>query len=176
MKELQNFVYRHMDALRHHKRYLAMLTALSMLVTFIVPLILIEPADSMTGVLVCKKVVHTHNAECYVGNTLVCNIEEHIHTNECYKKFSTVSLKGTSSSGTPHSDNIAVPNAGGGQDDNGNYVSADAHPVVGGAEGEYYNPSTLSLYTLLFGEGADHWVNPAKSLEENLEIPKTSSS
>ena len=48
MKELQNFVYRHMDALRHHKRYLAMLTALSMLVTFIVPLILIEPADSMT--------------------------------------------------------------------------------------------------------------------------------
>ena len=48
MKELQNFVYRHMDALKHHKRYLAMLTALSMLVTFIVPLILMEPADSMT--------------------------------------------------------------------------------------------------------------------------------
>ncbi len=48
MKELQNFVYKHMDSLKHHKRYLAMLTALSMLVTFIVPLILIEPADSMT--------------------------------------------------------------------------------------------------------------------------------
>lgn len=37
-----------MDALKHHKRYLAMLTALSMLVTFIVPLILVEPADSVT--------------------------------------------------------------------------------------------------------------------------------
>ncbi|MBR5513739.1 MAG: glycoside hydrolase family 9 protein, partial [Ruminococcus sp.] len=169
MKELQNFVYRHMDALRNHKRYLAMLTALSMLVTFIVPLILIEPADSMTGILVCKKIVHTHNAECYDGNTLICDMEEHIHTNECYKKLSTVSLKGTTSSGTPHSDNIDVPNAGGGQDENGNYVSDDAHPVVG-EEGEYYNPSTLSLYTLLFGEGSDHWVDPTKSLEENLEI------
>ena len=99
MKELQNFVYRHMDALKYHKRYLAMLTALSMLVTFIVPLILVEPADSMTGILVCNKTVHTHNAECYVGDTLICDIEEHIHTNECYKKFSTVSLKGTSASG-----------------------------------------------------------------------------
>ncbi len=48
MKELQNFVYKYMDSLKHHKRYLAMLTALSMLVTFIVPLILMEPADSMT--------------------------------------------------------------------------------------------------------------------------------
>ncbi len=48
MKELQNFLYKHMDALKHHKRYVAMLTALSLLVSFMVPLILIEPADSMT--------------------------------------------------------------------------------------------------------------------------------
>lgn len=158
-----------MDALKHHKRYLAMLTALSMLVTFIVPLILMEPADSMTGILVCNKTVHTHNAECYVGDTLICDIEEHIHTNECYKKFSTVSLKGTSSSGTPNSDNIAVPNAGGGLV-NESYTPKDAHPVVGGTAGEYYNPATLPLYTLLFGEGANHWVDSSKSLDENLQI------
>ena len=171
MKELQNFVYRHMDALRHHKRYLAMLTALSMLVTFIVPLILIEPADSMTGVLVCKKVVHTHNAECYVGDTLICDIEEHIHTGECYKKVSLLSLKGESS-GTSNSDNIPVPNAGGGLV-NESYTPEDAHPVVGGTAGEYYNPATLPLYTLLFGEGKNHWVDPTKSLEKNLQIANT---
>ena len=175
MKELQNFVYRHMDALRHHKRYLAMLTALSMLVTFIVPLILIEPADSMTGVLVCKKVVHTHNAECYVGSTLVCNIEEHIHTNECYKKVSLLSLKGSSSSGTSHDDNKPVSNAGGGLKD-GSYTSANAHLVVGKTD-EYYNPATLPLYTLLFGEldqeaisaNKAHWVEPGASLDANLQ-------
>lgn len=48
MKELQNFLYKHMDSLKNHKRYVAMLTALSLLVSFVVPLILIEPADSMT--------------------------------------------------------------------------------------------------------------------------------
>ena len=167
MKELQNFVYRHMDALKHHKRYLAMLTALSMLVTFIVPLILVEPADSMTGILVCNKTVHTHNAECYVGDTLICDIEEHIHTNDCYKKLSTVSLKGDSSSGTSHAYNIPVPNAGGGQNADGSYTSANAHEVVNG-EG-YYNPAELPLYTLLFGEGVD-WVDTSESLENNLEI------
>ncbi len=168
MKELQNFVYRHMDALRHHKRYLAMLTALSMLVTFIVPLILIEPADSMTGVLVCKKVVHTHNAECYVGNTLVCNIEEHIHTNECYKKVSLLSLKGESSNESQYTEyNIPVPNAGSGEynESTGRYEKADGNTV----DGVTYNPAELPLYTLLFGEGVD-WVNPELSLEDNLEI------
>ncbi len=178
MKELQNFVYKYMDSLKHHKRYLAMLTALSMLVTFIVPLILIEPADSMTGVLVCKKVVHTHNAECYVGNTLVCNIEEHIHTNECYKKVSLLSLKGDGASNTNvHADNENIPNAGGGQNQDGSYTSADAHPVDESGSA-YYNPAKLSLYTLLFGElndeakeqGKTHWVDPEQSLVDNLEL------
>lgn len=168
MKELQNFVYRHMDALKHHKRYLAMLTALSMLVTFIVPLILVEPADSMTGILVCNKTVHTHNAECYVGDTLICDIEEHIHTGACYKKISTVSLKGegnTNETITVH--NVAVPNAGGGyNEDTGSYDSGDGNEV----DDVTYNPATLPLYTLLFGTGDDHWVDTSKSLEENLEI------
>lgn len=177
MKELQNFVYKYMDSLKHHKRYLAMLTALSMLVTFIVPLILIEPADSMTGVLVCKKVVHTHNAECYVGNTLVCNIEEHIHTNECYKKVSLLSLKGDSSNESQYTEyNIPVPNAGSGEynESTGRYEKADGNTV----DGVTYNPAELPLYTLLFGElndeakeqGKTHWVDPEQSLVDNLEL------
>lgn len=48
MKELQSIVNKHFDKLRHKKKYLAMVTALSMLVSFMVPLILTEPADSMT--------------------------------------------------------------------------------------------------------------------------------
>ena len=169
MKELQNFVYRHMDALKHHKRYLAMLTALSMLVTFIVPLILVEPADSMTGILVCNKTVHTHNAECYVGDTLVCDIEEHIHTGACYKKISTVSLKGDASESEYTDYNIPVYNAGGGLQSNGTYTPANDHPVDA-AGSEYYNPAKLPLYTLLFGTGENHWVKPNLSLEQNLEI------
>ena len=48
MKELQNIVNKHFEKLRNKKKYLAVVTALSMLVSFMVPLILTEPADSMT--------------------------------------------------------------------------------------------------------------------------------
>ena len=165
-----------MDALKHHKRYLAMLTALSMLVTFIVPLILVEPADSMTGILVCNKTVHTHNAECYVGDTLICDIEEHIHTGQCYKRISTTALKGEGATQAvePHNDNIPLYNAGGGEiGDTGTFESAPAHEKLdneGESTGEFYNPAQLPLYTLLFGEGDGHWVDPTKSLDDNLLI------
>ena len=68
MKELQNFLYKHMDALKHHKRYVAMLTALSLLVSFMVPLILIEPADSMTKQ---KLMLLADNATASDGVTIV---------------------------------------------------------------------------------------------------------
>ncbi|MBQ4534607.1 MAG: hypothetical protein IJA18_05345, partial [Ruminococcus sp.] len=48
MKELQNIIHRHFEDHKQKKRYLAVLIALSMLVSFMVPLILMEPADSMT--------------------------------------------------------------------------------------------------------------------------------
>lgn len=160
MKELQNFIYKHMDSLKQHKRYLAMLTALSLLVTFIVPLILIEPADSMAGVLVCTKTVHTHDAACYKEGTLICSIEAHSHTDECYASIAR-------SNGTITNYNIAVPNAGSGVYDEttGRYNEADGNTI----DNVTYNPATLPLYTLLFGEGVD-WVDPNKSLEDNLEI------
>ncbi|MBR6624162.1 MAG: choice-of-anchor A family protein, partial [Ruminococcus sp.] len=48
MKELQNIIHRHFEDPKQKKRYLAVLIALSMLVSFMVPLILMEPADSIT--------------------------------------------------------------------------------------------------------------------------------
>lgn len=145
-----------MDALKHHKRYLAMLTALSMLVTFIVPLILIEPADSMSGILICGKYEHTHNAECYVDDTLVCELDEHIHTEDCYLKYSSA-LRGNVNDGSGQ--NVDVYNAFG----------ADAN--YDAKTDTYYSPESVPLYTLLFGETAnpaDHWVDSGASLEDNL--------
>ncbi len=172
MKELQNFVYRHMDALKHHKRYLAMLTALSMLVTFIVPLILMEPADSMSGILICGKTEHIHDDSCYEDDKLTCGQELHTHSEACYLKYSTA-LKGDGSGN--HQDNINVSNAGGGLV-NGSYTPDDAHPVDA-AGSEYYNPAAVPLYTLLFGEldqeaikdNKTHWVEPGASLDANLQ-------
>lgn len=48
MKELQNIIHRHFEDPKQKKRYLAIFIALSMLVSFMVPLILMEPADSIT--------------------------------------------------------------------------------------------------------------------------------
>ena len=153
MKELQNYIYRHMDALKHHKRYLAMLTALSMLVTFIVPLILIEPADSMSGILICGQEEHTHNDECYDGDTLVCGLNEHIHTEDCYLKYSSA-LRGNGN------------NDGGQNVDVYNAFGADAN--YDAKTDKYYSPESVPLYTLLFGEGTGHWVDSGASLEDNL--------
>lgn len=48
MKELQNVVTTYLLDREKHKKYLAVLTALSILVSFVVPFILMRPADSMT--------------------------------------------------------------------------------------------------------------------------------
>ena len=169
MKELNNFIYKHIDSLKNKKRYVALLTAMSMLVTFVVPLILIEPADSMTGTLICSKVEHIHSSGCYVGEILNCSFTEHVHTEACYKKFSLLSFNKKSSGeaeqgeANVHSDNVNVPNAAK-KDGDGNYIGEDAHNT-----GDViYNPATVSLYTLLFGDGRE-WVNPEASLYANLE-------
>ena len=150
MKELQNFVYRHMDALRHHKRYLAMLTALSMLVTFIVPLILIEPADSMSGILICGKTEHIHDDSCYEDDTLICGQELHTHSEACYLKYSSKALKGTEN------------------DINGENINVENYYGDEGNDG--WSPKEVRLYTLLFGEGENHWVKPGATLDDNLLI------
>ena len=143
-----------------------MLTALSMLVTFIVPLILIEPADSMSGKLICNMVEHVHNDDCYIGGMLNCSVtEEHIHTEDCYKKFSLFNFKKAaqqlSEGQNSHVDNVTLSNAAGRDD---HVFGEDENAIV-------YSPNNVPLYVLLFGEGdSRNWVDPTKSLEENLEI------
>lgn len=171
MKELQNIIHRHFEDPKQKKRYLAMFIALSMLVSFMVPLILMEPADSKTGVLACGKIEHIHGEECYIGDMLNCSIQEHIHTEECYKNLSIMSLRnGTENDAEAHSDNEAIPNAGTGKKgEDGKYGSVDANTV----DGVTYSPATQKLYTLLFGEPKEnktHWVDENKSLDANLEI------
>ena len=152
-----------MDALKHHKRYLAMLTALSMLVTFIVPLILMEPADSMSGILICGKTEHIHDDSCYEDDKLTCGQELHTHSEACYLKYSAALKGAENEDGTiqkSHEDNKDVPN------------------YFGETANKGYSPKTVPLYTLLFGElddeakraGKTHWVHPDKSLDENLMI------
>ena len=162
MKELQNIIHRHFEDPKQKKRYLAIFIALSMLVSFMVPLILMEPADSRTGVLVCGKIQHTHSEECYING---CNLEEHLHTEECYAKVTSLSSTRGSSE---EINNVLVPNAGGGyNEDDGTYTSKDAHED---GESGYYNPAMVPLYTLLFGEGGDRdWVDTEKTLDQNLQ-------
>ncbi len=49
MKNLQDAINNHVMNSRNHKRYLAALIAMSMLVSFMVPFLLIEPAVSLTN-------------------------------------------------------------------------------------------------------------------------------
>lgn len=143
-----------------------MLTALSIFVSFMVPLILIEPADSMSGKLICNMVEHLHNDDCYIGGMLNCSVtEEHIHTEDCYKKFSLFNFKKAaqqlSEGQDSHVDNVTLSNA----------ADRDAHEFVEDENETVYSPNNVPLYVLLFGEGASrNWVDPTKSLEKNLEI------
>ncbi|MBO5319302.1 MAG: glycoside hydrolase family 9 protein [Ruminococcus sp.] len=174
MKELQNIIHRHFEDPKQKKRYLAVLIALSMLVSFMVPLILMEPADSRTGVLICGKIQHTHSEECYLNGSLNCSIQEHLHTDDCYGDVSVLSLGNTAEDGVnannETTDNIDIPNAGSGvKGDDGKYGSVNANTV----KGVTYSPATQKLYTLLFGEPKEnktHWVDENKSLDANLEI------
>lgn len=96
---IQNFLKNH----EKHKKYIALLLVLSIVVSFAVPFSLIMPAVSMTGELICGMEEHIHSDECYELScgleesdehlhnadcyTLVCDIPEHIHSQECYSDY-----------------------------------------------------------------------------------------
>jgi len=174
VKELQNIIHRHFEDPKQKKRYLAVLIALSMLVSFMVPLILMEPADSRTGVLICGKIQHTHSEECYLNGSLNCSIQEHLHTDDCYGDVSVLSLGNTAEDGVnannETTDNIDIPNAGSGvKGPDGKYSPKNDNII----NDKIYSPATQKLYTLLFGEPKEnktHWVDENKSLDANLEI------
>lgn len=100
MKEFQNVIQNFLKNHEKHKKYLALLTVLSLVVSFTVSMGLIKPAVSMTREFSCDMQEHIHSAECYELScgteeseehshssdcyTLICNTPEHIHSDVCY--------------------------------------------------------------------------------------------
>ncbi len=82
MKELQSTVKSYILKNIRAKRYMAVLVALSLIVTFAVPYILTQPAASWTGDgSFCSMQEHTHSIEagCYNTETPTCGKQEHVH-------------------------------------------------------------------------------------------------
>lgn len=80
MKELQSTVKSYILKNIRAKRYMAVLVALSLIVTFAVPYILTQPAASWTGEAVCGFQAHTHSDACFEGAVLKCTQEVHEHS------------------------------------------------------------------------------------------------
>lgn len=76
MNDVQKFVNGILRNHSMHKRYIAVLTALSMVVSIVVTSILVMPADSKAGSLICKKTEHIHDESC---KKLVCGLDEVIY-------------------------------------------------------------------------------------------------
>ncbi|MBR3969553.1 MAG: hypothetical protein IKJ87_00520 [Ruminococcus sp.] len=64
MKEMQNILQNYILNHDKQRRYVSVLTALSILVSFIVPFSLMENAESKSGQLVCSAYEHTHSQDC----------------------------------------------------------------------------------------------------------------
>ena len=82
MKRFQSIIKKYITIHQKHKKYLAAVLALSILVSFGVSAGLIMPAISMTEEDI-KVEQHVHSDECY---KISCNneSEEHIHSDDCY--------------------------------------------------------------------------------------------
>lgn len=80
MKELQSTVKRYLDQQIRFKRYLAVVVALSIVVSFAVPYVLTQPADSVTGKLICPLEAHIHTNACYLPGCEYAEQGEHTHT------------------------------------------------------------------------------------------------
>lgn len=81
MKEFPNIIQKFIKNHEKHKKYLAFLVVLSLMIGITVPMVLTEPAESMTGQLVCGLANHVHSEECI---NIGCDISEHEHTQGCY--------------------------------------------------------------------------------------------
>lgn len=150
MKELNRMLSGYLERVKRTHRYLAILVVLSLVVTFVVPLGLIENADSKTGQLICGMIEHTHNAECDYGTN--CTITPHIHTEACYQQAAAL----LSAAGTTTTEKLT--NAAG---EDGNIVGETT-----------YSPKEAELLTLLFGKNSDGtslaWLKDATTLDEAL--------
>lgn len=150
MKELNHMFSRYLERLKRAHRYLAVLVVLSLVVTFVVPLGLIENAESKTGQLICGMIEHTHNAECNYGSN--CTIKPHTHTEDCYRRVTLLAAAGNAT------EVMLQTNAAG-----------EAGNIVGGVT---YSPEQVGLLTLLFGQKTDgeplDWLEDVTTLDAAL--------
>ncbi len=150
MKELNHMFSRYLERLKRAHRYLAVLVVLSLVVTFVVPLGLIENAESKTGQLICGMIEHTHNAECDYGSN--CTITPHTHTEDCYRRVTLLAAAGNAT------EVMLQTNAAG-----------EAGNIVGGVT---YSPEQVGLLTLLFGQKTDgaplDWLEDVTTLDAAL--------
>ncbi|MGN0647510.1 MAG: glycoside hydrolase family 9 protein [Oscillospiraceae bacterium] len=141
---------RYLEHLKRAHRYLAVLVVLSLVVTFVVPLGLIENAESKTGQLICGMIEHTHNAECDYGSN--CTITPHTHTEDCYRRVTLLAAAGNAT------EVMLQTNAAG-----------EAGNIVGGVT---YSPEQVGLLTLLFGQKTDgeplDWLEDVTTLDVAL--------
>ena len=174
---IQNFLKNH----EKHKKYIALLLVLSIVVSFAVPFSLIMPAVSMTGELICGMEEHIHSDECYELScgleesdehlhnadcyTLVCDIPEHIHSQECYSDYqeennfdfenlSPDAINISNVMATDEQGRTLVSNMNGGVDAN-----------------DRYSKGQLSEVSLLIGDGVE-WAANCKNANDVIEAAK----
>ncbi len=89
---LLNKIVHFMKQHRFNKRWKKIVTVLSVIVVFCTTYMLILPAVTMEGNVICGLEEHTHSEECYIRliieNELICT-EEHEHIDECYEVIAT---------------------------------------------------------------------------------------
>lgn len=174
---IQNFLKNH----EKHKKYIALLLVLSIVVSFAVPFSLIMPAVSMTGELICGMEEHIHSDECYELScgleesdehlhnadcyTLVCDIPEHIHSQECYSDYqeeNNFDFENLS----PDAINISNVMA---TDEQGRTLVSNMNGGVDANDG--YSKGQLSEVSLLIGDGVE-WASDCKTASDVIEAAK----
>ena len=122
MKDLQNRIQQMLADRKNHIRVISMITALSLLVMFIAPMLLVSPGISLTK---------NSYSPVKLGNTIVRDYD------------GTISI------------NTQINNS----------IIADANEV----NGITYSPASVSLKTLLFGDGTGtNWLTGEETLDQAL--------
>ncbi|MGN0676264.1 MAG: collagen-binding domain-containing protein, partial [Ruminococcus sp.] len=181
MKDFQFIIQNFLKDHEKHKKYLALLLVLSIVVSFAVPFSLIMPAISMTGELICGMEEHIHSDECYelfcgleesdehLHNadcyTLVCDIPEHIHSQECYSDYqeeNNFDFENLSPDAINLNNVMAT-------DEQGRTLVSNMNGGVDANDG--YSKGQLSEVSLLIGDGVE-WASACKNANDVIEAAK----
>ncbi len=95
MNELLNYLNNYTKNRKNKHRFSAVMVCLSVIVSFTVSIGLIEPAESLSGVLICGMEEHEHTRECY---ELICGFDDEtaeeivVESTECGSEETTESV------------------------------------------------------------------------------------